>query len=36
MHDVIVIGAGAGGAVVAKELAERGLDVLCSRAAPAT
>ncbi len=28
MHDVIVIGAGAGGAVVAKELAERGLSVL--------
>lgn len=28
MRDVIVIGAGGGGAVVAKELAERGLDVL--------
>jgi choline dehydrogenase-like flavoprotein len=28
VHDVIVIGAGGGGPVVAKELAERGLDVL--------
>jgi len=28
MHDVIVVGAGAGGPVVAKELAARGLDVL--------
>jgi choline dehydrogenase-like flavoprotein len=28
MHDVIVIGAGGGGPVVAKELAQRGLDVL--------
>jgi len=28
MRDVIVIGAGGGGAVVAKELAARGLDVL--------
>ncbi len=28
MRDVIVVGAGGGGAVVAKELAERGLDVL--------
>lgn len=28
MRDVIIIGAGGGGAVVAKELAERGLDVL--------
>src|SRR5215468_6016634 len=28
MRDVIVIGAGGGGPVVAKELAERGLDVL--------
>jgi len=28
MHDVIVAGAGGGGAVIAKELAQRGLDVL--------
>ncbi len=28
MRDVIVVGAGGGGAVVAKELAGRGLDVL--------
>ncbi len=28
MRDIIVIGSGAGGAVVAKELAARGLDVL--------
>src|SRR5262245_60256741 len=28
MRDVIVVGAGGGGAVIAKELAERGLDVL--------
>ena len=28
MHDVIVVGAGGGGPVVAKELAARGLDVL--------
>ncbi len=28
MRDVIVVGAGGGGAVVAKELASRGLDVL--------
>jgi choline dehydrogenase-like flavoprotein len=28
MRDVIVVGAGGGGAVVAKELAQRGLDVL--------
>jgi len=34
MTDVIVIGAGGGGAVVAKELAERGLDVLVLEAGP--
>jgi choline dehydrogenase-like flavoprotein len=34
MRDVIVIGAGGGGAVVAKELAERGLDVLVLEAGP--
>ena len=34
MTDVIVIGAGAGGAVVAKELAERGLDVLVLEGGP--
>ena len=34
MRDAIVIGAGAGGAVVAKELAERGLDVLVLEAGP--
>ena len=34
MHDVIVIGAGGGGAVVAKELAERGLEVLVLEAGP--
>ena len=34
MADVIVIGAGGGGAVVAKELAERGLDVLVLEAGP--
>ena len=28
MRDVIVVGAGGGGAVVAKELAQRGLDAL--------
>ena len=28
MRDVIVIGAGGGGPVIAKELAERGLDVM--------
>lgn len=34
MRDVIVIGAGGGGAVIAKELAERGLDVLVLEAGP--
>lgn len=34
MKDVIVIGAGGGGAVVAKELAARGLDVLLLEAGP--
>lgn len=34
MRDVIVIGAGGGGPVVAKELAERGLDVLLLEAGP--
>ena len=34
MRDVIVVGAGGGGAVVAKELAERGLDVLLLEAGP--
>ncbi len=34
MTDVIVIGAGGGGAVVAKELASRGLDVLVLEAGP--
>ncbi|MFL5780730.1 MAG: GMC family oxidoreductase N-terminal domain-containing protein [Thermoleophilaceae bacterium] len=34
MHDVIVIGAGGGGPVVAKELAARGLDVLLLEAGP--
>jgi choline dehydrogenase-like flavoprotein len=34
MPDVIVIGAGGGGAVAAKELAERGLDVLALEAGP--
>jgi len=34
MHDVIVIGAGGGGAVVAKELAAHGLDVLVLEAGP--
>jgi choline dehydrogenase-like flavoprotein len=34
MRDVIVIGAGAGGPVVAKELAARGLDVLLLEAGP--
>ena len=34
MRDVIVIGAGGGGPVVAKELAERGLDVLVLEAGP--
>ena len=34
MRDVIVVGAGGGGAVVAKELAQRGLDVLLLEAGP--
>jgi len=34
MRDVIIIGAGGGGAVVAKELAQRGLDVLVLEAGP--
>jgi choline dehydrogenase-like flavoprotein len=34
MRDVIVIGSGAGGAVVAKELAARGLDVMVLEAGP--
>jgi choline dehydrogenase-like flavoprotein len=34
MRDVIVVGAGGGGAVVAKELAARGLDVLVIEAGP--
>src|SRR5262245_18181973 len=34
MRDVIIVGAGGGGAVVAKELAERGLDVLLLEAGP--
>ncbi|MQA10140.1 MAG: GMC family oxidoreductase [Pseudonocardiaceae bacterium] len=34
MHDVIVIGAGGGGPVVAKELAAKGLDVLLLEAGP--
>jgi choline dehydrogenase-like flavoprotein len=34
MRDVIVVGAGAGGPVVAKELAARGLDVLILEAGP--
>ncbi len=34
MRDVIVIGAGGGGPIVAKELAERGLDVLMLEAGP--
>ena len=34
MRDIIVAGAGGGGAVVAKELAERGLDVLLLEAGP--
>lgn len=32
MRDVIIIGAGGGGPVVAKELAERGLDVMALEA----
>jgi len=35
MRDVIVVGAGAGGPVVAKELGARGLDVLLLEAGPA-
>ena len=35
MRDVIVVGAGGGGPVVAKELAARGLDVLLLEAGPA-
>src|SRR4051812_29012570 len=35
MRDVIVIGAGGGGAVIAKELAAQGLDVLVLEAGPA-
>jgi choline dehydrogenase-like flavoprotein len=34
MRDVIIVGAGGGGAVVAKELAERGLDVLLLESGP--
>ena len=34
MRDVIVVGAGGGGAVVAKELAAQGLDVLLLEAGP--
>jgi len=34
MRDVIVVGAGGGGAVIAKELAARGLDVLVLEAGP--
>jgi len=34
MRDVIVAGAGGGGAVIAKELAARGLDVLLLEAGP--
>ena len=34
MRDAIVVGAGGGGAVVAKELAARGLDVLLLEAGP--
>ncbi|HET7503954.1 MAG TPA: FAD-dependent oxidoreductase [Kofleriaceae bacterium] len=34
MRDVIVVGAGGGGPVVAKELAQRGLDVLLLEAGP--
>src|ERR671919_1747694 len=34
MRDVIVVGAGGGGPVVAKELAARGLDVLLLEAGP--
>src|SRR6266487_6049547 len=34
MRDIIVVGAGGGGAVIAKELASRGLDVLLLEAGP--
>ena len=34
MRDVIIIGTGGGGAVIAKELAGRGLDVLLLEAGP--
>jgi choline dehydrogenase-like flavoprotein len=34
MRDVIIVGAGSGGAAVAKELAQRGLDVLMLEAGP--
>src|SRR5215467_13534759 len=34
MRDVIVVGAGGGGAVIAKELAAQGLDVLLLEAGP--
>ena len=34
MRDVIVVGAGGGGAVIAKELACRGLDVVLLEAGP--
>jgi len=34
MRDVIIVGAGGGGAVIAKELASRGLDVLLLEAGP--
>lgn len=34
MRDVIVVGAGGGGAVIAKELSARGLDVLLLEGGP--
>ncbi len=34
-HDVVVVGAGAAGCVVARRLADRGLDVLVLEAGPA-